>query len=502
MIIPYDLTTKPWIPCVDQRSEICEVGLRDVITCAHELCAIHNNAPPIEVSLYRLVLAVLHRCFGPEDLNAWENLWRRGRFDESIVNGYLRSWRHRFDLFHPERPFYQTLEWESQTTNSLSFLAIEMASGGNDTLFSSTVDDEPVAMSPAEAARLLVAHQSFSAGGRIKGEIKSRKAAPLRSGAVAMVTGSNLFETLMLNLLVYNPAQGLPLSAKGEDLPTWEQDKPAILQDRDPFGWLDHLTWQSRRLLFDCEKTDDGLVVTGVTIAGGLDPKSGMVRDPHMAWRQNRQKTVMPVPMRVNRVYWRDSFALMSQCEENSDTAHVPPANIVQLAELCKRKIILKETRCQLNLYGIAGKQAKTHAWYHERCPLSMRVLASQDAVGVLSEALDTAEYAFESLRKGIWLVAEEALSCSDKTSQINWSDVATIYWERLSVPFQSLMVGLEENAQDALQNWKSAIQDAALNSYMSGASAYGHSARALRARSLGERTLRFGMNKLTEAAK
>ena len=59
------------------------------------------------LALHRLLLALLHRVLGPPDLDAWKDLYARGSFDGARLAAYCDAHVDRFDLLHPERPFYQ-----------------------------------------------------------------------------------------------------------------------------------------------------------------------------------------------------------------------------------------------------------------------------------------------------------------------------------------------------------------------------------------------------------
>src|SRR3712207_4637964 len=103
----FNLISEPWIPCRNVDGQMEERSLRDALTRAHELRELWDPSPLVTVTLHRLLLAVLHRCFGPANKEAWRALWQAGRFDTGGLDSYFREYRDRFGLFHPERPFYQ-----------------------------------------------------------------------------------------------------------------------------------------------------------------------------------------------------------------------------------------------------------------------------------------------------------------------------------------------------------------------------------------------------------
>ena len=167
------------------------------------------------------------------------------RASPGVWQEYWAHWETHFDLFHDTRPFYQsaaiTEDDEPRTTGILEF---HRSSGNNATLVDHTTDDRPPVMAAAEIARALVTHQTFALGGTV-GYLKSSEKdadkrasdAPSARGAICLLKGASLFQTLMLNLAEYNPG------ANPKDLPCWERAQSQGKGERTPDGRLDLFTW-------------------------------------------------------------------------------------------------------------------------------------------------------------------------------------------------------------------------------------------------------------------
>src|SRR6266508_3593688 len=99
MMVPFNLIAERWIPCrtADGRSE--ELSLRDTLVRAHDLRELWDSSPLVTVALLRLLLAVLHRCFGPGNREAWRALWSAGRLDAARLDAYFDGHRDCFELF-------------------------------------------------------------------------------------------------------------------------------------------------------------------------------------------------------------------------------------------------------------------------------------------------------------------------------------------------------------------------------------------------------------------
>lgn len=212
----FNLITEPWIP-VREGAAHKLVSLEAALLEAHRYNRIEDPSPLVTVSLHRLLLAVLHRALaGPEDAEQAAEWFEEG-FDANRVRAYLERYRHRFDLFHPEAPFYQVADFgPERSSRSWTVLAPELNSDNNKVLFDHTITSRPRPLLPAEAARLLVSNQTFaiSAG---KSVLCHTATAPVATAALALVLGDNLHQTLCLNLVPYSERE------HAQDAATWEQ---------------------------------------------------------------------------------------------------------------------------------------------------------------------------------------------------------------------------------------------------------------------------------------
>src|SRR5579875_3851362 len=149
----FNLLDEPWVPCVMADGSAQELSLADALLRAHEVRELFDESPLVTVALHRLLLAILHRNFGPASIGEWFQLWRRGRWNEETLKAYFTRWHERFELFHPERPFYQMPEAPSLPYEPITVLFQELSSGNNPTLFDHSLDRGGVSVSPALAAR-------------------------------------------------------------------------------------------------------------------------------------------------------------------------------------------------------------------------------------------------------------------------------------------------------------------------------------------------------------
>ena len=61
----FNLLDEPWIPCLDTRGRVVEMGLRETLLQAHTLRSVAGDTPVISAAILRLLMAVIYRAMGP-----------------------------------------------------------------------------------------------------------------------------------------------------------------------------------------------------------------------------------------------------------------------------------------------------------------------------------------------------------------------------------------------------------------------------------------------------
>ena len=497
----FSLLTEPWVPVRARDGALQQVGLRELLLRAHEFEDLALASPPEYAGVFRLALLLLYRVFGdPETAGlgygVWSHLWEAGRFDEQSISDYLERWSHRFDLFDPVRPFYQAVDIRTSKgipaeRAAVSLLAFDRSSGNNATLFDHSLDGMPVAVEAATAARLLVAFQSFAAGGRISNEVASGKAGLLRGGMQVFVVGASLWESLVLNLI-----DGAPLARTGSaDLPAWERDAAAMLEERQPNGWYDPATWQARRVTLHPERRGDRWVVREVTVAGGSNPLDDSYVDPY--WRRRVDSTgklLLPIKLDPKRAIWRNAAAIWGYDEIEHKALR--NAVIEQLQRRRNEGEIDESRVTRGRAIGMPTDKSggKVLMWRNELFPLPMALLERADLLVVVREATGHAEDVWrKSVRWSLGTAAGIVLSelSNDGGRDVRREDcdalVATTaaeatYWSKLGQAFEGWVSLVTVNPEAAKQSWRAAVEQAARAAFEAGITGLGTSGRALKA--------------------
>lgn len=505
------LVSEPWIPCEHLDGTRVELGIRDVLVHAHELRAIADSSPLVTAALHRLLLAILHRCFGPPDIAAWKDLYEAKRFSASSLERYLGKWRERFDLFHPERPFYQVRGLPFDPDGIDILVTERTAWGGGVSLFQHRPEGVGTTLSPAEAARWLLCAQSFSPGGLVRkpGEPASASAGPLNRGAIVLLRGDSLFETLVLNLVVYAPALDLPLPGNPKrDLPAWEREAPPRSLNRSdepkrmPDGWIDLLTWQSRRL----ELRMDNQRVTGCVRCVGQGLHEDTPLDPMIAWRVDEKYGYLPLGFDADRAFWRDSHALFQAAQEVKDVRR--PRALDQLAQREVRDVIPLERRFTLDLFGMRGDRASIRLVRAESVPVRAKLLSDPDLGASIRENLAVAEQAAAALRQAVGQLASCALApgsrSPDKKDIRNLVDslgAERRFWAGVRAAFDEYLRLVADDEQEARLRFTHCLRNEARDRFDQASAALGTSARVLKGAALASRSLDYNLPSLPKNA-
>ena len=503
----FNLVNEPWLPCVNLQGEAKVLSLRETLLQAHQLKLMAGDSPPQTTALHRLLLAILHRVFGPEDINDWDRLWQAEQFAAADLNAYLDEWRPRFDLFDTERPFYQAPDARVKSKSVIS-LSHDRAAGNNATLFDHHTEAGGEVMTPAQAARALVAAQAFGLAGLagIKGATFTD--GTCASGIIFLVEGDTLKQTLLLNMVMY-PTDEDVFAHDDEDEPAWEMDNPLDPDREIPWGYLDYLTWQNRRILFEPETIGGTIVVRSMTMGPALRITPDIL-DTMKHYRKDEKLGALSTNFSEDKVLWRDSATFLTfQDEDDLKT----PRTFAWLRYLVSEKILQRQQIYRATALGMSKKQAKVFFFREERLPLPLAYLTDDSLVNTLADALDhTATLAFDLVqaarRMGMFLQIPEAdakkwgeLNRNAKADINNWvayTGIERHYWANLDTPFQTFIVDLAQKERDViLANWFNRLQQTAWDALKQATQYVGMDGKSLKAEQRGWSYLGYRINEL-----
>ncbi len=479
----YNLVEEPWISCLMQNGKVEEFNLLDVFAKANDIKEISDDSPLVVVSLHRLLLAILHRNFGPKNFEEWKTLWRKGSWDVEILQSYFDEWKDRFNLFDDERPFYQYPQIKKAGGNEVKIAPLELlmqqkAAGNNATLFDHSVEANPDSYSPAVAVRYLIARQSFSFRGGVSYPFNFANAT-LVSGFSVLATGDNLFETLALNLVIYHRDKPIPIQVDDEgslDEPFWERKTliQATEHEKDgllPLGYLDYLTWQSRRIKLIPD--EDLQTVKTCQLQQNFKLKeSTNLFDPFKVYVKG-DDGFYPKNLSEDKSLWRDSHTLFQQTNSIQGRSSLF-SHLANVAKFISNNEISGRNKYSFSIFGVINDQANVKLWTQENLPLPLIYLNENSLLNDLETAIKFAEdiardVLKSSLNKLAWELQPNIAGKdrSEKARKIADNFLSMLfYWSSLEAEFYKLLVKLPNSKDDAMCEWFSFVDKTAKEAF------------------------------------
>lgn len=461
----FDLIRSPWIPVLDLDGTPAQVGIREILGQAQDLREI-TSTPTEVVGITRMLLAILHRVFGPASAEAWQALWEGGHFEPDVLDAYLRD--ARFDLLDPTWPVFQTPGISIQQMPA-SRLAHERAALTDSTLFDKRFDAHDDLLPADAAARALVAFFPFAPGGLVTADDDSDRSSvggSLVNVVVSLVRGKTLFHTLMLNLVLYDPVSELPFASRNGDRPLWERKDPPVRKTKEPAGYLDWLTYPTRRVLLGPASYRDGTWgVHHVAIMDGerLSPNgSPGLYEQHVPFDKGSAgwKGVRYAPSGLS---WRDRLSLMQATRRpNADHRH---GVIEHLAGLRREGVTGLPDRVEVDVFGFAANKKAKVGWGHDRFSFPAVYLDNADLFDRLSGAVTLPETTAKLLTQvgasdplGILAAGIVRSRSPGPAAVVGTTALDTRYWNDLAPAFDELLSSLPRRGDTALMDWVRAI--------------------------------------------
>lgn len=443
----FDLRDESWIPATLLDGATTDLSLRECFARASDIRRLSCELPTQSFAIFRLLMAIQHDAVGFHDEATVSSAMAAG-VDADRVLEYLDGLPDRFDLFHPDRPFYQvpTLRSAKDQVSGLEKLIIDVPNGSP---FMTTRGGAALErISAAEAAQWLVHSQAFDPSGIRTGavgdpEVKNGKGYPIGpawAGQVGGIVlhGSSLAETLVFNLV--------PTPHNPSDRPVWALEEVPTEQramDARPAGPVAVLTWQSRRIRL----IGDQEGVTGVVLCNGdkLTPQNRQGVEHMTAWRYSRPQTkkfgitvYMPLKHDPERSSWRGLPGIISDSPETIDGMDAT-LQAATVASLGSQEDDLEDVdlRISLEIVGMTygSQEAVVDELVHDSLDLRVPLLGVK-AVEVRTALDDCVRTAGECVSRLGTMAANIARAAGDHDGTDGARSVAmTEAWSALDAP-------------------------------------------------------------------
>jgi CRISPR system Cascade subunit CasA len=322
----------------------------------------------------------------------------------------------------------------------------------------------------------LIARQALSVGGGVSHIEAGKKIytndAPLGRGFTVLAQGNNLFETLALNLMPYTSERPMVGRSDVDDAPIWEQSKPEELNEKGtrPRGYIDYLTWQSRRIYLKPE--GEPPVVRHCQHQQKLKlSDQPLLFDPFKCYEFERDdkgndKAAKAFNLNPSKAVWRDSHALFQQIKDEKKGIRRPEVfNHLAMIELARQNgEVEADPAYSFTVYGFAtepNKAASVIHWAHERLPLPLSYLTDGSLVEALADDLRLAEEEemLKNLKTAVKTLARTLVGDEDAGELARSFGAESLYWSRLEAPFKRLLVALPNRNREDEFEWARTVE-------------------------------------------
>lgn len=473
----YNLLDEPWIAVLDVHGHDRSLSLLDLLRQAREVRRLAGELPTQDAAVLRLVLAVLYRALPVEGddedrLEVWKSWWNEG-LPTREVETYLERYRDRFDVLHPQFPFFQVADLHA-ASGKLSGIDKLIADLPPHRLFTNRAGEGSEALALDEAARWLVHCQAFDMSGIKTGaagdpRVKGGKGYPIGTGwagslGMIVLEGRTLADTLLLNLV-------LTVSSPDDDVAPWEGQSwtAAPLFADSPRGPVQALTWQARRIrmVTDGEHVTDALIANGDKIRlrnqHRVEIMTGWRSSPTQAKAHGEDLAYMPRAHLPGRLIWRGLGSLVAAdpvaagIEKRADALRA--SNISWVDLLRRARAIPADYRVALHVVGcIYGTQnAMVETVVSDRMLVQAELLHSQRLQDVAVRAATLAEAVVARLR---WLASDLA-DAAGRDGAGDADRVNALSYHRIDPPFRAWLreLGADDAAEHA-QTWRRQVRE------------------------------------------
>lgn len=473
-----NLIDDPWIEVIRVKEyNTVTVSLGELLAHPSDYYMIAGESRPQALSILRLALAVLTAAYEGEGPAKRRELYQAGQFDDK-VSTYLAKWHDRFDFFGA-RPFYQVTRAEfnalvddkhqitdnkiAKGTGTVAVRQINRRiseSGNSPALFASQPESERDKVALPELVRWVITYQNYT-GVTDKTKLAGAKykASPgwLFRTEPLWLTGQNLFETLIFNLIL------LP----GEQRPVWEYDAPQdyvqrVLKGTLPANISELYTNQSRLLHIDWST---GAPVIFPIVMPVLDSTQPAIEQMAMVRQDGPVAYGWADPSPLKHYLWLNADRILGQ--------GTLPGVIQHIDELAPVVPVDKQVTLTSQTYLWDGKPVSQApaGEYADSLTVSFRVLTDPDWRQTIVQAnqLTAKHYRrYLVLCRHIWQIRTGQVSLNSQRK----ATVERMAWalnDRANGPFKRWAVKLGRDGQttdQALTGWSQVLYKIAMGLY------------------------------------
>ena len=505
----FNLLAEPWIRVVNNDLNDEEVSLTELFQNAHKYRRLAGETQAYDAAMYRMLLAIVETVFyryrangteelltpdthTPEDvLKRWEDYHKKGQFGD-VFQQYLEKYKGRFWLIHPSVPFYQIPDMTYGTNYQIkSVLGTLKESNNKETRhhFSMTEGKGLTQLGFAEAARCLIFYNAYSAN------VKPDKKAGVpgspdpvsigRMGAIGfiMAEGTNLFETLMLNLCALRDGEFL----WGAPKPVWEMPVCDLQARKNevPDNLQEAYTLQSRRLCWKLDR-EKQYAVSLQAMGGDYYPYDTDTTEQMTLWKQIKEKDsgeliCLPKTHSAGYHLWREFSNMMTQSVRT-------PGLFRWLSVLCDKGLISEAATLSIRSTGMDYADQMRYVFgdcISDSMSLSMSLLTNLEAEWrqMVCAEVEKCSQVEEEIRRFTWKTTK-ILYGEDRSPDLFAKKLTAGFYSRIDGLFRQWLYTLNPAAEDMetkAEEWETSAYHAAWEEAQDYVSSMGNAAFRLK---------------------
>lgn len=526
----FNLITEPWIKVIDDHNQEQEVSLEKLFANAAHYRQLAGEMKAQDLAILRFILAILTTVYSRYDANdqpynwveldeqmrpvsfdedafdselhqtrdsllkTWHKLYQAGKFSKVVIE-YLQKYSRHFDLFDEEFPFYQITRKQYDSivpqnkvvAKGKGTVAVKQInrtiseSNNKPDIFSPKTPIHKDDISLNALARWLITYQNFTAV-TDKTKVTAKEKFSVSKGWLygldpVFVVGTNLFNTLMLNLVIVPQNQELTEKLVNQK-PVWEFSTMDYIQTRRdnyfPRNLAQLYTIWSRAI--HIEWNDDNCPLI---FSAGLPKLSNekAFLEPMTTWKQDKKTKEYKPTLRwlnsLGKAMWRN-FGQYVRIDNNdsADSDH-EPGIVTWLSTLKQEKFIRRDLPVHLMTVGLINDGNATSqspaAEFADEMQINADVLFDENKLKRNwwpKRIEDTVELT-NKVGSLIWRFANNAgelRGLSDTSSFAN--RLSSRFYEQLNQPFYKWLAGLtnKDERDEKVNEWKKTIDRIALS--------------------------------------
>jgi CRISPR system Cascade subunit CasA len=460
----FNLWSEAWLSLERSGGPLIKTGIEQALLDAHHYNAIYELSPLAVAGIFRMMVAILQAALNPQKRDL-RNLWQAGEFPIERIKVFGQRYAARFDLFSQSNPFLQSADLpaapvKGDNSKTVAYLAAETSPASAIDHYRHEHPEDEYFCPACAASALLTIPPFMSIGGR--GYRPSINGIP---PLYMLPVGSNLFESLMLSLILPTENYWPSAASRRQDLPWWEH--PPIVEhsiEVNEIGYLHSLTFPARRIRLHPIRLDSICTRCGLRSAWGIRtmlfemgecrPKdSALWLDPFIAYRvPDEGKPGYPWAIRPDKgkALWREYAGLFLSTPEKGKKRIRRPAILDRIAEEYIDDLPLLNFRC----IGVRMDQAKVLEWVDASFGVPARLMNDNDIGYLVRDATLFADSCADVIAR-VFRSSVNTSRLGDRHKVLK-EQMLRQYWAGLANSFRGFILSLvdKENQLEATKQW------------------------------------------------